>query len=85
MLDSLVRVSRRVERVADATTDPERREEVCPGGSETPACTENSARQALRRPTDGLPQRTRRHLSTLRDAGPYRPRPVTLSPRRELP
>ena len=85
MLDSLVRVSRRVGRVADATTDPGRHGVNGPSGSGTRACTEDSARSTYRRPTNRNPERTRRYLSSLRYAGPYHPCPVTLAPKRELP
>ena len=90
MLDSLVRVSRRVGRVADATTDPRRRGEVSPSDSEPRASTEYSPRPRKAGRTDASPpplgrRGTRLRISSLRLTGPYHPRAVTLRPKSELP
>ena len=84
MLDSLVRVSRRVGRVADVTTDPERVDGARP--KRQPAehthceqCERTTSQPNVRGRTEA------RGILPRSIAGPHRPRAVTLSPKREPP
>ena len=80
-LDSLVRVSRRVGRVADATTDPERVRDSCPEPAARPPRalrTVPEARRTGRSRTVANPPQGERAASLPRSAaGPLRRRAVT--------